>query len=173
MAQYLPVLAMVTLAVLFAGLSFVANRLFAPRRPTDEKTAPYECGIVPGTDPPERFPVRFFLVAMIFIVFDIEIIFLYPWAVGQEVLGAFGLGAIAIFSALLFESFVYLLGNGVMNWGPVKRVIVSGRGDPIVSPERTSTTTIRRVGLEGRPVPVHEVAATDEAAPEPVAAGHP
>ena len=70
------------LGVLFAGLSFLASGLLAPRkRPTAAKLAPYECGIVPDREPPQRFPVRFYLVAMIFIIFDIEIVFLYPWAV--------------------------------------------------------------------------------------------
>ena len=79
MGQYLPVVALIVLAVLFAALSLIASRLLAPRRSTVAKRAPYECGIVPGRESPERFPVRFYLVAMIFIVFDIEIIFLYPW----------------------------------------------------------------------------------------------
>jgi len=173
-AQYLPVLAMIVLAVIFALGSFLASRLLAPRRASEKKSAPYECGIIPGNDPPDRFPVTFFLVAMIFVIFDIEIIFLYPWAVAHEGLGAFGLGAIMIFSALLFESFVYLVGSGVMNWGPVKRIMRTRTGEPIVSADRTSTTTIRKVGLEGRRPPRaaaerHEGA--DDADHEPVTAG--
>ncbi len=181
MAQYLPVLAMIVLAVVFALGSFLASKLLAPRRPTDKKTAPYECGIIPGSDPPDRFPVTFFLVAMIFIIFDIEIIFLYPWAVAHEGLGAFGLGAILIFSALLFESFVYLVGSGVMNWGPVKRILRTGAGTAVVSPDRTSTTTVRRVGLEGRrisePGPGRDAhpddGTADDSDAEPVPAGTP
>ena len=81
LGQYLPLLFLLLLAALFAAGSFVASGLFAPRNPTAAKQAPYECGIVPTqATPPDRFPVRFFLVAMIFIVFDIEIIFLYPYA---------------------------------------------------------------------------------------------
>ena len=72
---------MLVLAIVFGALSRVASRLLAPRNPTVAKLAPYECGIVPDREPPERFPVKFFLVAMIFIVFDIEIIFLFPWAI--------------------------------------------------------------------------------------------
>ena len=87
MAQYLPVLALLILAALFAALSFVASKLLAPRNPTVEKYAPYECGIIPGREPPQRFPVRFYLVAMLFVIFDIEIIFLYPWAIGNERFG--------------------------------------------------------------------------------------
>ena len=81
MGQYLPIVVLLVLAVVFGVLSLVVSRLLAPRRPSAAKEAPYECGIVPSREPPERFPVRFYLVAMIFIMFDIEIIFLYPYAV--------------------------------------------------------------------------------------------
>ncbi|MDQ4070698.1 MAG: NADH-quinone oxidoreductase subunit A [Actinomycetota bacterium] len=146
MDQYLPILVMLILATLFAGLSIVASRILGPKRPTPAKVAPYECGIVPDREPPERFPVRFYLVAMIFIVFDIEIIFLYPWAVIHRELGAYGLWAMLIFAAGVFESFVYLIGNGALNWGPVKRM------SQLVDPGRTTESTVRRVGSEGRPV---------------------
>jgi NADH-quinone oxidoreductase subunit A len=154
-AQYLPIFAMLVLALIFAGVSRVVSQLLAPRLPSVPKSAPYECGIVPSNEPPERFPVKFFLVAMIFIVFDIEIIFLFPFAVVFRELGGFGIGAIVIFSAAVFESFVYLISKGALDWGPVKRM---QRSD-IVSPARTTTTTIRRVGLEGRqPVTADEAA---------------
>ena len=71
MGQYLPVVALTILAVLFGALSFVASKLLAPRRPSSAKDAPYECGIVPSREPPERFPVSFYIVAMLFIMFDI------------------------------------------------------------------------------------------------------
>ena len=80
MGQYLPVLALTILGILFGALSFVASRLLAPRRPSSAKEAPYECGIVPTREPPERFPVSFYIVAMLFIMFDIEIIFIYPYS---------------------------------------------------------------------------------------------
>lgn len=146
MGQYLPVFAMLVLAIVFAGVSRVVSQLLAPRRPSEAKASPYECGIVPDQAPPERFPVKFFLVAMIFIVFDIEIIFLFPFAVVFRSLGGYGIAAIVIFTAAVFESFVYLIGNGALDWGPVKRL----RRADIVSPARTATSTIRRVGLEGR-----------------------
>ena len=79
MEQYLPLVTLLVLAVLFGAASARSvSKLLAAARPTAAKSAPYECGIVPRKDPPERFPVRFYLVAMIFIIFDIEIIFLYP-----------------------------------------------------------------------------------------------
>ena len=146
MSQYLPIFAMLVLALVFAGVSRVVSQLLAPRRPSVPKAAPYECGIVPSKEPPERFPVKFFLVAMIFIVFDIEIIFLFPYATVFRELGGFGIAAVVIFSAAVFESFVYLISKGALDWGPIKRMHLS----EIVSPTRTTSTTIRRVGLEGR-----------------------
>ncbi|MEP6661077.1 MAG: NADH-quinone oxidoreductase subunit A [Acidimicrobiales bacterium] len=148
MGQYLPVIALVVLAGLFAALSFVASSIFAPKRSTSAKRAPYECGIVPSRDPPDRFPVSFYLVAMLFIMFDIEIIFLYPWAVNHQELGGFGLLAIVVFSAVFFLSFVYEVAKGGLDWGPLQRM---RRLTEAVSAERTLATTIRRVGLEGRP----------------------
>jgi NADH-quinone oxidoreductase subunit A len=149
MGQYLPILTLLVLAVLFAVISRVASGLLAPRRPTPAKSAPYECGIVPSREPPERFPVRFYLVAMIFIVFDIEVVFLYPYAVIHRELGAFGFVEMVVFAVIVFASFLFLVSNGALEWGPLKRerpVTTEG----MVSPTRTTASTIRRVGLEGR-----------------------
>ena len=153
MAQYLPLLVLLILAGLFAGLSILASKFLGPKKPTQAKLAPYECGIVPDREPAERFPVRFYLVAMIFIIFDIEIIFLYPWAVIFRSLGAFGLWEMLIFAAAVFVSFVYLIGNGALNWGPVKQL------SALVDPRRTTDSTVRRVGAEGRGAPVEQGAA--------------
>src|SRR2546421_9158861 len=139
MAQYLPLLAIFVLAGLFAGISFLASGLLGPRRhPTAGKVAPYECGIVPDREPAERFPVRFYLVAMIFIIFDIEIIFLYPWAVIYRQLKGFGLVEMVAFAVAVFASFVYLIANGALDWGPVRRV------RPPSSAMRTTGATVRR-----------------------------
>lgn len=148
MAQYLPVLALFVLGAGFAAINLVASRLVSPSRPTEEKLAPYECGIVPGREPPSRFPVRFYLIAMLFIIFDIEIVFLYPWAVAHEGLGRYGLIAIIAFSALVFESFLYLVSKGALDWGTlqVNRRVAS----PMVDENRTVSSTVRRVGLDGR-----------------------
>lgn len=145
--QYLPLVALAVLGFLFASISFVANSILAPKRPNDKKSSAYECGIEPAKDTPERFPVRFFLIAMIFIVFDIELIFFYPWAVAHESLGAFGFVAILIFAFAVFESFVYLIGNGALEWGPVHQ---AQRLKTAISSDRTTRSTIRRVGGEGR-----------------------
>jgi NADH-quinone oxidoreductase subunit A len=144
MAQYLPLLLMLLLASLFAGLSFFASRMLAPQQPTAAKIAPYECGIVSNQEPAERFPVRFYLVAMIFIIFDIEIIFLYPWAVVFRQLGPFGLWEMLVFAVAVFASFVYLIANGALDWGPVRRVMRPAAAGPDAG--RTAESTVRRVG---------------------------
>ncbi len=148
MGQYLPIVALLVLATVFGVLSFLASRILAPKRPSAAKEAPYECGIVPSREPPERFPVSFYLVAMLFIMFDIEIVFLYPYAVSRSELGAYGFWAIIVFSVVFFVSFVYEVAKGGLDWGPMVR---PRRLDPgLVSAERTAQNTIRRVGLEGR-----------------------
>lgn len=147
MGQYLPVVTLAALAVVFAALSRVASQLLAPSASTIAKRSPYECGIVPGRETLERFPVRFYLIAMSFIVFDIEIIFLYPWAVIYRDLGAYGLAAIVLFAVPVVLSLVYELAHGALDWGPNKR---SERLEEMVSADRTTTTTIKRVGLDGR-----------------------
>lgn len=139
MDDYLPILILLILALLFATISLVASSLLAPgKRPTAAKVAPYECGIVPGIEPPTRFPVRFYLVAMIFIIFDIEIVFLYPWAVIFRQLRSFGLIEVVVFAAVVFVSFLFLVSNGALSWGPAKRLIGA-------MPSRTSGSTIARI----------------------------
>jgi NADH-quinone oxidoreductase subunit A len=153
MAQYLPLLVMLILASLFAGGSFFASGLLAPKRPTPAKAAPYECGIVPDKEPAERFPVRFYLVAMIFIIFDIEIIFLYPWAVIFRQLKGFGILEMVLFTVAVFVSLVYLMANGALDWGPAKRLMPASTtdlGGGARDPGRTSASTVRRVGPTGR-----------------------
>jgi NADH-quinone oxidoreductase subunit A len=142
MDQYLPILLLIALGIVFCAGSFVASGLLAPRKkPTAAKRAPYECGIVPELEPPQRFPVRFFLVAMIFIIFDIEVVFLYPFAIVFRQLGLFGLVEILVFSVAVFASLLFLVSNGALTWGPVKRLV---RG----MPARTSESTIARISAD-------------------------
>jgi NADH-quinone oxidoreductase subunit A len=150
MGQYLPLVVLMGLAVAFGGLSFVASRLLAPRRPSAAKEAPYECGIVPSREPPDRFPVSFYIVAMLFIMFDIEIIFLYPYAVEAGALGGYGFWAIVVFSVVFFLTFVYEVACGGLEWGPLNRSRDLTADAAMVSAQRDSSSTIRRVGLEGR-----------------------
>ncbi len=150
MSQYLPIVLLMFLAIVFGALSFLASRLLAPRRPSSAKEAPYECGIVPSREPPERFPVSFYVVAMLFIMFDIEIIFVYPYAVAREELGVYGFWAIFVFSAIFFLTFVYEVARGGLDWGPLQRYRSMEADAAAVSPQRTLASTVRRVGTEGR-----------------------
>lgn len=118
MEPYLPLLTMFVLAVLFAGISFAASQLLAPKRSTQAKRAPYECGIVPTYEPPARFPVRFYIVAMIFIILDVEVIFLFPWAVYAQQLGAYGLWEMTLFAVAVVTVLAYLFSTGAFEWGP-------------------------------------------------------
>lgn len=155
MDAYLPLVVTLVLAVAFVLLSIFTSRLLGPRRPTDAKGAPYESGIVPSREPPERFPVRFYLVAMIFIVFDIEVVFLFPWAVTYREFGAYALGVMGLFLVPFLLSFVWEVSQGGLDWGPPKRI----RRFDVVDPSRTTSTTIRRVGGDGRELSsVEEVA---------------
>jgi NADH-quinone oxidoreductase subunit A len=147
MGQYLPILALTVLAILFALLSLIASRLLAPNRPSSAKEAPYECGIVPSREPPERFPVSFYVVAMLFIMFDIEIIFAYPYAVDREFLGSFAFFEMLAFSAVFFVAFVYMVARGALEWGPIMR---SAKLDPQSRTGVQASGTVRVVGREGR-----------------------
>ena len=102
----------------FAVTSLVLPRLVAPRKPTPAKASPYECGITPTRLPEaERFPVKFYVVAMLFIIFDIETIFLYPWAVAFRRLGLFGLGEMVVFLFVLVVALAYCWRKKAIGWG--------------------------------------------------------
>jgi NADH-quinone oxidoreductase subunit A len=117
LSQYLPVVLLAVLGLLFAVLSLAVSSFLRPSRPTPAKLAPYECGIEPERLPKgERFSVSFYVVAMLFIIFDIETIFLFPWAVGFRQLGLFGLAEMAIFIGLVFVAYVYVWRRGGLDW---------------------------------------------------------
>jgi NADH-quinone oxidoreductase subunit A len=121
LADYLPILLMAVLGIGFAGVSLWLSWRLAPNNPTPEKLAPYECGIVPLQEPVERFPVKFYLVAMLFVIFDVEIIFLFAWAVRFEQHGWAGVAAVFIFIALLVETLVYVWKRGALDWNVARR----------------------------------------------------
>ncbi|HET9061064.1 MAG TPA: NADH-quinone oxidoreductase subunit A [Acidimicrobiales bacterium] len=146
MDQYLPVLLLVLFAAGFAVGGFALNRALAPGgRLNPAKLGPYESGIAPRREPAHRFPVRFYLVAMIFIIFDIEVVFLYPFAVMFKQLSLFGWVEMGSFALVVFIAFAYLVSEGALDWGPGKRV-GTRTGSPNV---RTTYSTIRRVGRPG------------------------
>ena len=130
LSEYLPVVILAALAFLFAVLSLAVSALLRPNHPTPAKLAPYECGIEPERLPKgERFSVSFYVVAMLFIIFDVEVIFLFPWAVGFRQLGLFGLVEMAVFIALVFVAYVYVWRKGGLDWAetvtPVESVALT------------------------------------------------
>jgi NADH-quinone oxidoreductase subunit A len=118
MELYTPVIALVLLAAGFAVFSVAVSVLTGPRRYNRAKLDSYECGIEPTPQPVGggRFPVKYFITAMLFIVFDIEIIFLYPWAVAFDAMGVFGLVEMVLFIATVFVAYAYVWRRGGLDW---------------------------------------------------------
>jgi NADH-quinone oxidoreductase subunit A len=121
LTAYLPIAIMFVLVVAFAVVSLVASRLLTPHNPTVEKLEPYESGIVPLQEPVQRFPVKFYLVAMLFVIFDIEIVFLFAWASRFTELGWYGMATVGIFTFLLIETLVYVWKRGALDWNIPRR----------------------------------------------------
>jgi NADH-quinone oxidoreductase subunit A len=113
---FLPILIMIGLGLAFGAGSVVLSQFVGPRKPTAEKQAPYECGMPPVGDARERQSVKFYLVAMIFLLFDIEVAFLYPWAVAFRDLGMTGFVQVLTFFALLVTGYVYVWRKGAFDW---------------------------------------------------------
>ena len=117
LSAYLPILFLIILSTGFAVASMFAASKLSPRKWTVAKLEAYECGIVPETETQnERFPVKFYLVAMLFIIFDVETAFLYPWAVTYDRLALFGLAEMGVFVAILLAAYVYVWKRGGLEW---------------------------------------------------------
>lgn len=116
MDGFLPILIMIGLGAGFAGGSVLLSQFVGPKKPTAEKSAPYECGMPPVGDARERQSVKFYLVAMIFLLFDIEVAFLYPWAMAFRELGPVAYFQIVAFFALLVTGYIYVWRKGVFDW---------------------------------------------------------
>ena len=116
MEGFVPILIMIGLAVGFAGGNLVLSQFLGPRRPSPEKEAPYECGMPAVGDARERQSVKFYLVAMIFLLFDIEVAFLYPWAIASRDLGKTGFWQIVTFFGLLLTGYIYVWRKGAFDW---------------------------------------------------------
>src|SRR6188472_2431614 len=121
MEGFVPVLIMLGLGAGFAGGSILLSQFVGPRKPTAEKSAPYECGMPPVGDAHERMSVKFYLVAMIFLLFDIEVAFLYPWAMALRELGWGGFVQVVLFMLLLLAGYVYVWRKGALDWGEEKK----------------------------------------------------
>jgi NADH-quinone oxidoreductase subunit A len=122
MQGWFSILIMIALGAGFALVSVVLSSLVGPSKPTPEKSAPYECGMPPVGDARERQSVKFYLVAMIFLLFDIEVAFLYPWAMALRDLGWGGFVQVLLFMALLFAGYIYVWRKGALDWSADKGV---------------------------------------------------
>jgi len=117
MHPYVPILVLAALAAVFAVGSVVMSSLVGPKRANRAKLDSYECGIEPTPQAlGGRFPVKYYITAMLFIVFDIEIIFLYPWAVRFDAMGWFGLVEMGVFLATVFVAYAYVWRRGGLDW---------------------------------------------------------
>jgi len=116
LGAYLPILVLVVIAVAFGLGSVIFSTLIGPKKPSAVKLAPYECGCEPVGSARERFSIKFYLIAMLFILFDIEAVFLYPWAVLFKRLGVFGLMEMGVFIVILFVGYVYVWKKGALEW---------------------------------------------------------
>ena len=117
MDGWLGVVIMIVLGVGFGGVMIGLSLLLGPKNPTPEKMAPYECGMPAVGDARERQSVKFYLVAMIFLLFDIEVAFLYPWAMALRDLGWTGFVQVLLFMALLLAGYIYVWRKGALDWG--------------------------------------------------------
>jgi NADH-quinone oxidoreductase subunit A len=114
--SYLPILIQVLLASIVAGAILGVSTLVGVRRPTREKLSPYECGITPVGDARERFSVSFYLIGMLFILFDVEAVFLYPWAVVYKSLKWFGFVEMFLYIVILLAGYLYIWKKGALDW---------------------------------------------------------
>ncbi len=116
-SEYVPVLVMLVFALLFAALNLVASWILGQKAPTNPvKDAAYECGMPPISDAHQRFSVKFYLVAILFVLFDIEVVFLYPWAVHFHKMPQFLFFEMLIFIGILFLGWWYVIRKGAVNW---------------------------------------------------------
>src|SRR5439155_21126972 len=117
MQGWLSILSMIALGAGFALISVLLSNVLGAKKPTREEEAPYECGMPPVGDARERQSVKFYLVAMIFLLFDIEVAFLYPWAMALRDLGWPGFMQVVLFMLLLLAGYVYVWRKGALDWG--------------------------------------------------------
>ena len=116
LTDYLPIAVLIVVSTLLAVAAIGLGHLFGPRRPTPRKLEPYESGMRPIGPALRRMPVRFYLVAVLFILFDIEVIFFLPWAVTFRSLGVFGFVEMAVFIAILLVGYIWVWNKGALEW---------------------------------------------------------
>ena len=116
LGTYLPIILLILIAIAFGLGSVVFSSLIGQKKYSKVKMAPYECGCEPIGTARDRFPIKFYMVAVLFILFDIEAVFLYPWAVLYKKLGLFGLVEMGLFVVILFVGYIYVWKKGALEW---------------------------------------------------------
>ncbi len=116
LGEYLPILIFLAIAAGLSGVMVTASFVIGPRRADAEKMSAYECGFEPVEDARTRFDVRFYLVAILFIIFDLEVAFLFPWAISLGSIGMFGFWSMIVFLAILTVGFIYEWKKGALEW---------------------------------------------------------
>lgn len=114
--QYIPILVFLAVAALFPVVTLMLAKLVRPSAPYKEKLLPYECGIDPVSDARGRYTVRFYIIAILFLIFDVETVFLFPWAVRYKALGVFGFTEMLVFLALLVVGYLWAWKKGALEW---------------------------------------------------------
>ena len=114
--NYFPVLMFIAVGLVLGGVLLTVGRAVAPHKPDPKKLSPYECGFEAFEDARMKFDVRYYLVAILFIVFDLEIAFLFPWAVALDAVGVVGLAAMGVFLLVLVVGFIYEWKKGALEW---------------------------------------------------------
>ncbi|MBI3609809.1 MAG: NADH-quinone oxidoreductase subunit A [Nitrospirae bacterium] len=114
--NYLPIVIFIAIALAFGGVTLLLGTLLRPRRIYKAKLTPYESGNIPFSDARAPFPLRYYIIAMIFVIFDIETVFLYPWAVVYDKIGLYGLVEMTLFISVLLVGYIYAWKKGALEW---------------------------------------------------------
>tara|TARA_Y100000590_G_scaffold173644_1_gene198591 strand:+ start:783 stop:1142 length:360 start_codon:yes stop_codon:yes gene_type:complete len=114
--EYIPILFFLLVSLIFSFGALFLSFVLSPKKPSDEKLSPYECGFEPFDDARTKFDIRFYLVALLFIIFDLEVAFLFPWAITLNVIGFFGYASMMFFLLILTIGFIYEWKKGALEW---------------------------------------------------------
>ena len=116
LSGYVPIFLFIVIAFLFPVVTLMIAKLIRPNSGGAGKLAPYECGVDPDSDARQRYAIRYYVVAILFVVFDVETVFLFPWAIRFKMLGLFGLGEMLVFLGILIVGYVWVIKKGALDW---------------------------------------------------------
>jgi NADH-quinone oxidoreductase subunit A len=116
LSGYMPIFLFIGIAFLFPVVTLLIAKLIRPSSGGEGKLAPYECGVDPDSDARQRYAIRYYVVAILFVVFDVETVFLFPWAIRFKVLGLFGLAEMLVFLGILIVGYIWVIKKGALDW---------------------------------------------------------